>query len=47
MLGFVVFAAVAGWQVYAITRSAHSRLRAIEAFGINRTFPQADSRREP
>lgn len=31
LAGFLVFTAAVAWQVYSITRSAHPRLRAIEA----------------
>ncbi|SEO43833.1 potassium channel family protein [Actinacidiphila rubida] len=34
VLGFLVFAAAVTWQVYSITRSAHPRLRAIEALVV-------------
>jgi hypothetical protein len=34
VLGFVLFAAAVAWQVYAITRSAHPRLRQIEALTV-------------
>ncbi|KUJ65051.1 hypothetical protein ACZ90_52660 [Streptomyces albus subsp. albus] len=34
LIGFVVFAAAVAWQVYSITRSAHPRLRTIEAVSV-------------